>query len=255
MYNGDKPVDNPARRCLIIVLYTFLCSTPAFAADQFRGFQQYIDWGSLKPFTRDLGSILGSASFHNARSLGFSGFDVGAHGGMQFRPDKGDTVLRSAGVKAFGLPWVQAEIGLPFRLDGFIRGISYQGVTISGGGLRYGVLKATDQPWSPQFLISTVAHSVAHKDFSASHVGVSGVVSVGTPRVTPYIGAGFDRVRLVVKSAPSSDPTLIGASATTIETRFTAGLSVRPWPFVYLQGAFTLVHGEPGCDTGLGIRF
>ena len=246
-------MDKFRRLGLTLFALCLALSNSAYAYDEFRGFEQFIDGGSLKPFTRDLGAILGSASFHNGRSLGFSGFDVGAHGGLQFHPGRGDAVLRNAGVTAFGLPWVQAEIGLPFRLDGFIRGISYQGVTIAGGGLRYGILKATDQPWSPQFLMSSVAHSVAHQNFSASHVGVSLVASVGVPRFSPYIGAGFDRTRLVVRSA--LDPALVGSNATTLESRFTAGVAVRPWPFVYLQGAFTLAHGMPGVDTGLGIRF
>lgn len=241
------------RQLLLATLLT-LAAPAGFAADQFRGFKDYVDRGSLKPFTRDLGGILGSASFHNGRSLGFSGFDLGAHGGIQLRPSPNDQVLRRAGVKAFGLPWAQAELGLPFRLDGFIRGISYQGVTISGGGIRYGILKGSDEPWTPQFLISSVAHSVSHKDFSASQLGVNLVASIGIPRFTPYLGAGFDRTRVVVKSSVL-DSSLVGETATTLESRFTGGISVRPYPFVYIQGAFTLAHGEPGFDTGLGIRF
>lgn len=245
---------NRVHRSLLVAVALLAAGHPAFAADQFRGFKQYVDRGSLEPFTRDLGGVLGSASFHHGRSLGFSGFDLGAHGGIQFRPSAQNQVLRRAGVRAFGLPWAQAEIGLPFRLDGFIRGISHQGITISGGGLRYGILKASDQPWTPQFLVSSVAHSVTHKDFSASHVGVNLVASIGTPRVAPYVGAGADRTRVVVK-ASDLDPALIGVEATTLESRFTAGLSVRPTPFIYVQAAMTLTHGIPGVDTGLGIRF
>ncbi|MBI4423960.1 MAG: hypothetical protein HY554_09550 [Elusimicrobia bacterium] len=231
-----------------------LAALPASAADQFRGFKQFVDRPSVKPFTRDLGGVLGSASFHYGRSIGISGFDIGAHGGLQLRPSPGNEPLRRTGVKAFGLPWAQAEVGLPFNLDGFIRGISHQGITISGGGLRYGLLKHSDQPWATQLLLSSVAHSVAHKDFSASHFGVNVVASIGVPSVSPYVAAGFDRTRLVVKTS-DLDPTLIGEAATTFESRFTAGISIRPHPFVYVQGAFTVAHGEPGFDTGLGIRF
>ncbi|HVE11902.1 MAG TPA: hypothetical protein VNI01_00790, partial [Elusimicrobiota bacterium] len=129
---------------LAVIIMFF--SSAARASDQFGGFQEFVDRGSLKPFTRDLGSILGAASFHSGRSLGLTGFDIGARGGLQFKPSRGDTVLTGRGVKAFGLPWVQAEIGLPFSLDGFIRGISYQGLTIAGGGLRYSILKSADTP-------------------------------------------------------------------------------------------------------------
>lgn len=241
-------------RTLFAALSLLLPCGPCGAADQFGAFKQYVDRASLKPFTLDLGGVLGSATFHSGRSLGFSGFDAGVHGGLQLRPSRDNQILRRAGVKAFGLPWVQAEIGLPFRLDGYIRGISFQGLTIAGGGLRYGLLKSSDQPWTPQFLLSAVAHSVAHKDFSASHVGGDLVVSIGKPAITPYVGAGLDRTRVVVRAA-DADPTLIGESATATGTRFTAGVSLRPYPFVYLQGAYTLAHGQPGFDTGLGIRF
>src|SRR3954462_848815 len=92
-------------------------------ADPYAGFDQRADAGSLKPFTRDLGGLLGAATFHSGRSLGFSGFDVGARYGMQFRPSTGNNIMRGGGVHSFGLPWVQAEIGMPFKIDGFIRGI------------------------------------------------------------------------------------------------------------------------------------
>ena len=100
----------------------------------------------------------------------------------------GDSILRNGGVRVFGLPWAQAEVGMPFKISGFIRGISYQGLTIAGGGLRYGLYAASDKPWAPQVLVSAVAHSVVHSDFSASHAGASLVCSAGTPFFAPYAG-------------------------------------------------------------------
>ncbi|MDE2040301.1 MAG: hypothetical protein KGO96_02345 [Elusimicrobia bacterium] len=223
-------------------------------ADQYGGFQQFADAGSIKPFARDLGGILGSATFHSGRSLGFSGFDAGIRGGMQFRPDANDRILRNNAVHVFGLPWVQAEVGMPFKIDGFIRGISYQGLTIAGGGLRYGLLKTSDKPWAPQVLISGVGHSVVHQFFSASHFGASLVASMGVPSFTPYIGAGFDRTRVVVRSS-TVDPSLDGTTVQTLESRFTAGMSLRPWPFFYVNLAAILVHGLPGAEGGLGLHF
>ena len=240
------------KRCLV-VLSLLLAVVPAHA-DQFGGFQQFADAGSLKPFARDLGAVLGSGTFHGGRSLGLSGMDVGLRAGMQVSPDKDDRILRNKGVRAFGLPWVQAEVGMPFRLDGFVRGVSYQGLTVAGGGLRYGLLKSTDKPWDPQFLISGVAHSVVHQHFSASHVGGNGVFSMGSVKYTPYIGAGVDRTRLVVRSS-LADPTLNGSTVTTLTSRFTAGMRIKPWTFVYLYGAYTLVNFRSGSEAGLGIRF
>ena len=232
----------------------FVLAVPGVCADQYGGFRQYADGGSLKPFARDLGGVLGSSTFHSGRSLGFSGFDVGARGGLQFYPDKNDRILRNNGVRAFGLPWVQAEIGMPFKLDGFVRGISYQGLTIAGGGVRYGLLKVSDKPWAPQLLASVVGHSVVHRDFSASHFGGSLVGSMGVPKFTPYLGVGFDRTRLLVRSS-TLDPALNGTTVTTTEARCTAGVAVKPWTFVYLHLAYVLMHGQSGADAGAGIRF
>lgn len=248
----------PGKKFCISLLVLFGAGGRGFAADQFGGFKQYATRDALKPFTRDLGGVLGSATFHSGRSLGFPGFDVGAHGGMQFKPSRDNAILRGAGVRAFGLPWVQAEIGMPFAIDGFIRGISYQGLTIAGGGLRYSLLKVSDKPWALQALLSGVGHSVSHADFSASHLGINLVLSWGVPLVIPYVGAGVDRARLAVRRADvagTTDPTLIGTEVLTAESRFTCGATVKPYPFTYLQGAFTLAHGQPGLDIGLGIRF
>lgn len=224
------------------------------AADPYAGFSRFADAGSLKPFTRDLGGLLGGATFHDGRSLGFSGFDVGARFSAQFYPSRGDRIMRDGGARAFGLPWVQAEIGLPFRIDGFIRGISYQGLTVSGGGVRYGVYSASDKPWTPQLLLSGVGHSVVHQSFSAAHFGADAVASAGTPFFLPYIAAGFDRTRLVVR-ASAVDPALNGTNVTTLEGRYTAGVRLKPYQFTYVNLAYVLAHGQSGAEAGLGVRF
>lgn len=235
-----------------VLLLLALC-VPA-SADQYGGFQDNADSGSLKPFARDLGGIIGAATFHGGRSLGFSGFDVGGRGGMQFRPAKGDRILRNGGVKAFGLPWVQAEVGMPFRIDGFIRAVGFQGLSIAGGGLRYGLLNSSDAPWAPQLLISGTAHSVVHQHFSASHFGANLVGSMGTPMVTPYLGVGVDKVNLKVRSS-LVDPTLNGSDVTTTEPRYTLGIRLKPWQFFYISLAGIYVHQQAGAEAGMGVRF
>jgi hypothetical protein len=242
----------PMRAILAAVLFA---AAPACATvDPYSSFSQYADGGSLKPFARDLGGLLGGATFHDGRSLGFSGFDVGARYSTQFYPSKGDNIMRGPGVKSFGLPWVQAEIGLPFKIDGFIRGISYQGVTVSGGGLRYGLYAPSDKPWAPQVLVSGVGDTVVHQDFSASHFGANLVASAGTSFFLPYVGAGFDRTRLVVRSS-FYDPNLNGSNVTTFEGRYTAGLRLKPYQFTYLNLAYVNAHGQSGAEAGLGVRF
>ncbi len=218
------------------------------------GFSQFADSGSLRPFCRDLGGILGSATFHSGRSLGLSGWDFGAQGGMQFYPDKNDRILRNNGVKVFGLPWVQAEVGLPFAIDGFVRGISYQGLTVAGGGVRWSLLKSNDKPWTPQMLAAVVGHSVVHQDFSASHLGANLVSSMGSQMFTPYIGVGFDLTHLQVRNT-ALDPTQNGVKVTTFESRYTAGMQLKPWQFFYIHVAYVLMHGQSGTEAGMGLRF
>ncbi|MBI5239197.1 MAG: hypothetical protein HY926_01885 [Elusimicrobia bacterium] len=254
----------------IICLCAVLALAAPARAEVYDGFERYADRGSLKPFARDLGGILGSATFHTARPLGFSGFDVGGHVGGQVYPAKGDAILRNKGVRVFGLPWIQAEIGMPYRIDGFIRGTSHEGLTIAGGGIRYGLLKTSDKPWAPQVMVSGAAHAVVYQSFSASHAGASLVFSMGTPVFNPYAGAGFDHVRLMVRSS-AADPTLNGAAVNTLESRFTGGVQLRPFnyasaasgeggrarplSFLYIHAAYIHVHGRGGAEGGLGMRF
>lgn len=237
-----------------LLLAVLLLPALASAQNQWGGFEQFADRGSMKPFTRDLGGILGAATFHSGRSLGFSGFDVGARVGGQFYPSKGNNIMRHNGVRMFGMPWVQAEIGLPFRIDGFIRGISFQGLTIAGGGLRYSLYAPSDKPWVPLVLVSGVGHSVVHQHFSASHFGANVVASIGTQTISPYLAAGFDSTRVLVRSS-RLDPTLNGDNFGTLEPRYTAGVRIKPFQFTYLSLAATMAHGQGGAEAGLGVRF
>lgn len=252
-------MDNLLRRALalsgLVLLLGTASAAPAAAQDQFGGFSEHIDRGSMKPFARDLGAVLGAATFHSGRSLGFSGFDVGVRSGLMFSPDRDNRALRGRGVSVFGIPFFQAEIGLPFSLDGFIRGISFQGVTIAGGGLRYALVKASDKALKPQFLVSWSGHSVAHKDFSASHFGLNLVTSVQYKVLNPYLGVGFDRTRVVVRAVPRQDATMQGLEEAVLVPRATLGFSARPKPYLYLHGALAYTNRNAGVDTGVGIRF
>ncbi|PCI39389.1 MAG: hypothetical protein COB53_03345 [Elusimicrobia bacterium] len=247
-------MDNFIKKLFYSFLGLIIIAAPLRAADPFAGFQQFVDRPSLKPFARDLGGLLGAATFHNGRNLGFSGFDVGIRGAYRFSSEAGNRVLRDKGVKAYGLPWVQAEIGLPFALDGYIRGVTFQGTTISGGGLRYGITKKSDSEWHPQILVSWSGHSVSHRHFSATHVGANLVVSFNFKKIAPYFGGGVDRTRLVVKTTPVRDASLVDESATVNVPRATLGLTIRPKPYLYLNLAATFTN-RAGLDSGIGIRF
>ena len=120
-----------------------LALAPSAHADPFADFQTRVQTEYVKPFALDLGGVLGGASAHTGRALGVPGFWAGAVAAVQFRPDKDDRVLRDAGVKAFGLPMLEVGVGLPFKIDVIVHGVSGGGASIYGGGLR---LLVTDLP-------------------------------------------------------------------------------------------------------------
>ncbi len=221
-------------------------------ATEFGSFYNSATQADLKPFARDLGGLLGSDTFHTGRVLGFSGFDMGGHVAVQFLPDKNDAVMRADGRHPAILPWAQAEVGLPLKIDGFVRGTEYDGMTAVGGGLRYGLLKVSDEPWKPQILAAVVGNTATSQWFTADHLGASLVGSMGNQTITPYLGIGLDRTRVTVTSAANVAP---GTSVLTLEGRFTAGLQYRPWTFLYADAAYVLMHGQSGAEAGLGMRF
>ncbi len=230
-----------------------LCPSGSFA-DSFSAINTMTTAAPLKPFARDLGGLMGSNTFHTARVLGFSGFELSADDAVQFDPDKNDAILRSGGDSPISLPIVQADIGMPYRFDGFVRGMSYQGLTMAGGGLRYGLLKTNDKPWAPQLLALVEGDVATDPYFSATHYGGNIAASIGNRFIAPYLGAGFDATRVTVGS-DAADSTLNGTSVAVLEPRFTAGTQIVLRAFVYAHLSYVYMHRQNGAQGGLGVRF
>src|SRR5687768_13567425 len=96
----------------ILPLFLALLSLAVSAhADAVGDFQTRVRAEYLRPFARDLGGLMGSATAHQGRTLGFPGFWVGGVAATQVRPDKDDRILRDSGVKSFGLPMLEAQVG------------------------------------------------------------------------------------------------------------------------------------------------
>ena len=239
----------------ILGLLAFLAAlAPAAHADPFADFQTRVRTEYVKPFALDLGGVLGGASAHTGRALGMPGFWAGVVGAVQLRPDANDRVLRDAGVKAFGVPLIEAGVGLPFKIDVIVHGMSAMGASIYGGGLRYGVYR-TDlvDSFMPNVSISAFGDKVNHKYFSASHGALNAAATWNLPIVKPFFVAGYDVTE--VKVGAATFPGVAGTKATARGSRFSAGVDVHPLPFVSLRGAYTLRHGISGFDLGLGARF
>ncbi|MBI4057464.1 MAG: hypothetical protein HY399_07975 [Elusimicrobia bacterium] len=243
-------------RTIKILLVLLVCSSGSIAyAGTYDNFKQLVQSAYLKPFAKDLGGILGAGTFHSGKTLSFPGFDVGVHGAAQSKPNKDNEILKLAGVKGFGLPWVQVETALPLTgLDVMVRGMGAGGLTLIGGGLRAKVF-ANAVPMTPKIAISSFVDSLTHDFFSVTHISGNLAASLNLPIeiISPYVGVGVDVTHVKVKQSVNS--TLVGLKETTTEPRFTVGVDFSPLPLLYMHGGYNLVHADSVYEFGLGVRF
>ncbi|MFA6434707.1 MAG: DUF6588 family protein [Elusimicrobiales bacterium] len=227
----------------------------AAAADPFSNFKTGVQDSFIKPFARDLGGLIGGSDFSSGRTAGFPGFDVGLSAVVQARPSDSNRILRSANVKAFGLPLLQACAGLPVvGADLAVRGMSYSSLSIIGGGLRYPLLKSgTLTKFIPDVAVSAFYDSIKYTYFKGSHMSFDLSASFDIPVIKPYAGLGYDRTKIEVTGVPTA--ALNGASAVETGTRYTLGLRVTPFPMTYVFGAYSVLHGAAGYQAGFGVKF
>lgn len=241
---------NPAMKNALLAL--LLCAVPA-AADVYDEIRARANTAAVKPFALDLGGLLGGAGFHSGRTLGFPGFDVTAKAMVQLKPNRDNSILRGAGVDAFGLPLVQVAVGLPMNLDVVAHGVGVQGVKVVGGGLRWGVFQTGELTPLPDLSVSGFADKVDHDAFKAMHYAFNAALSYGLPIFKPYVGFGWDTTTVEIKQA--NLPGVTGFKTTARGARLTGGVDIAPVPFFHLFGAYSLRHGDSGFDAGLGFRF
>ena len=178
----------------------------------------------IKPLALDLGGLLGGASAHTGRTIGFPGFWAGAIGAVQFNPDKNDRILRDSGVKAFGLPMLEVGVGLPFDVDVIAHGMKIYDATVFGAGLRYGLYRTElVDTFMPNVSVSAFGDRINHKHFSATHGGFNAAATWNLPIVKPFFVAGYDVTTLKVDVATT--PGVAGLSATARGSRPGAGSS------------------------------
>lgn len=242
-------------RNLLPLIAVLFVAAPALAnSDPFAQFQSQAQANLIKPFALDLGGLLGSDSAHTGRTIGFPGFWAGAVAGIQTRPDRNDLILRNAGVHAFGLPMIEVGVGLPFKTDVIVHGVSFDRAKIYGGGLRYGLYRTSlVDTFLPNVSVSAFGDKVNAPAFSASHFGFNAAATWNLPIIKPFFVAGYDLTKVTVGAAVA--PGVAGLSATARGSRFSLGADLTPFPFLSLRAAYTMRHGLPGFDLGLGARF
>lgn len=239
----------------IPLLLCLLLAAPALRAEPLEDFRARVRSEYLKPFALDLGGVLGGASAHAGRTIGFPGFWAGILASVQTRLDKDDRIMRDSGEKSIGLPLLEIGVGLPLRFDAIVHGIKAEGLGVYGAGLRWGALRPGKgvSLVVPSVSISAFGDKVEHRYFSATHGSLNAAASWNLPIVQPFFVAGGDVTEL--KASAADTPGVAGTKATARGSRFSAGVEARPLPFMRLRGAYTLRHGLPGFDLGLGAAF
>ena len=238
------------RNFLVLVLLF----VPAFAGavSSFDSFRSNVTAQNLPYFSRDLAAMLGASSYSTGRILGWGGFQLSMHGVFVPRLNKKDTALGDDNKNLF-TPLIQGEIGLPFRLDGFIRAISYDGLTLAGGGLKWGITRPHDEDYTFQTMLVVLAQSGVYRDFSVSHYSGNLVAAFKMPYVTPYIGCGIDYMILTVESA--DDTSLVDKKSYTAKPRGTVGLNFKLPKYMDLSLAANFATYGVGYQANFGVRF
>ncbi|OGR41877.1 MAG: hypothetical protein A2X35_11235 [Elusimicrobia bacterium GWA2_61_42] len=238
-----------------------LCMLPLLApmakADPFEDFKLQIQAQGkalLTPFVKDLGGVIGANDFNSGRAIGFPGFEAGLAATLQAKPSPENRLLRDAGVDAFGAAMLHAGAALPFiGADVMVRGVSYSGFSVIGGGLRYPLLKSgTLTKFIPDVSVSAYYDVIKYDYFKGSHMSFDAAASFDIPVIKPYVGVGLDRTRLEIKNVSAA---LNGVDATISKPRYTVGVRLSPLPLLYVYGAYNILHGQTGYSMGAGLKF
>ncbi len=254
------------RKLLLGIILGALSANGAWASNHWDDFGAHVTANNVRAFTKDLGGLIGSGTYTTGRILGWGGFQIGPRAGMMFKMSKGhgdtdaqrnQTALGDRNeVGAVFSPWLQADIGMPFRLDGFIRASSYQGLTIAGGGLRWGITRPSEILGSLQPMLVVSAHSASARDFSATHYNASLVLSAKFKYFVPYIGGGVDYTTLNIGNGIGSQAaSLRGSSEYAATARATVGFNFKLPSYLDLSLAANYAHYGLGAEASLSLRF
>ncbi len=245
------------KKTIIAVALAALASSNTVWASPFDDFRDQVALTAsqgMDAFAADVGGLIGGTDFNSGRTVGFPGFEVGMAGVVQTKPNSGNIILKNAGVDAFGIALAQGSVGVPvIGADVALRGIGYSGFSIVGFGARYPVFKSgTVTMFIPDVSVSAFYDSINYDYFSGSHVSLDAAASFNIPIIKPFVGVGYDKTTIEIKGVSAL---VNGIEGKASKTRLTLGAKVSPFPFLYLYGAYTLLHSDTAVNFGLGARF
>jgi hypothetical protein len=246
----------------VILSVFFMLSGSIFAASPFNKFkdtftgvaqataQQYLD-----SFAKDLGVVLGGGSFHSGQNLGLPGLDVGIHAPAR-SVNSDDIIVKNADVSVILFPIIQAELGLPAKIDLLVRYLSYDDSSLFGIGARYGIIK-NKTPGLPSVSVQVIYNSLnvsaGVNKLKADTTSILGSASLNLPVIDPYFGIGYDTTNVTPDSSITLPASGMKGAASTL--RVEGGINLALLPLTYLQLGGVLIDGSLGYTLGLGVKF
>ena len=233
-------------RRTLLAAWTLLSFLPALHADEFsNNLAANLNGSAMDALSEDVGAVVGAGSFHSGETLNFPlGFDIGFHAaGVNVSDDnkilKDDDSLAVAG-------FVQAEVGLPLKLNVIGRYGKLYDADVYGGGLRWGIIDSSTIGM-PSIAISALYNKIGHQVIDGSVINANLALSFDVPIIHPYIGVGYDWTKLEVKSLP------VEGDATGYRVEAGINLSIIPFTYITLGGG--LANGQKMGHAGFGVRF
>lgn len=234
---------------------------------QFDGLPAQIIEDEVDAILKFFNSLVGGGMFHTADLHNVAGIDVGLRGVIANVPEKFKDLPVFSEENLLGLAFLHGSVGLPANLELFGRffyfplGASQDlnlsppraedsrgGITLIGGGLKYGLLQ---RPGVPNVTLMGTYHAVFVPDeFDFGTVGTlsfKGVASYSLPIFTFFAGGGLDITRLKL-----SDDFLGGESFTNTQPHVTLGLKFNVLPLVHVNGSYSISEFN-SFALGLGV--
>ena len=240
---------------LVFLALAMVFFTGISKANIFDDFRDILKEQYMKPFARDIGGLIGASDFHGGKTAGFPGFDISIYGSVQVEPESDNEILNANGVDIFGVPIVAVTVGLPYNLEVTARGVGYAGVTLIGGGIKYGLFQGKMFGLLPKIKVGAYYDVFDHDYLKMTHWSIFASASFNLPIIKPYFGIGMDQTQLETKVISVDALTLPGTTVTVTEPRFTAGVNLTVFPMIHIFGAYNWLHGNTGFQVGAGIGF
>ncbi len=233
------------KKILFVLLACFAFAPFAKAAtniaDDFRA--HFTAGSDLAAYNKDINALIGVADFHTGRGLTFPGFDVGASISA-VKPSSANNISSEDYIYT---GFLSAETKIPVvGLGVVLRGTDMNGFESLGGGLKYdfSLLETV------HFALGAFYDRAKTEWYTQDHYSASASASVNILFLTPYVGVGYDYGEISTRGFGNGNRTSSDGAA-----RYTAGVNLKPFPFVYVFAAYTKTAGNEGFQGGLGLNF